>query len=264
MKLFVAIVTLGGLMLVPRAAAAQSPGQGARTDIGAKQGAQTFTVKKHFIVWGSMGLDLDLIGNVTNSGSTPGTIRGTLMFIDTTTYTDVYVKTPRRRYVGVGYGLFKKAEVFARYTDSDNPSSIVLVGHFGTNSNLIGVALDNYKDRMIEFGIRKYIATPRATRQYFALTGGMKTVEPIGMTVQAPDGDVRMGLYSKSRIMSVGLEFGASLEFHRIGLFLESGMRYQTRLGRDDTDLALYKLDEVNDTGIRIFMPVSVGLLVRF
>ncbi len=250
------------LVIVPRAAAAQAPGQGARTDIGAKQGSQAFTVRKHLIVWGAMGLDLDVIGDVTSQAV--GTIRGTGVGVQTTAYTDVYVRTPRRRYLGVGYGLFKKAEVFARYTEADNPASTVVVGQFGISSNTFGIAFDNYKDRMVEFGIRKYIATPKSSREYFALTGGMKTVEPIGITMQAPGGNVRTELYSKSHMLSIGVEVGISLEFHKIGVFAESGMRYQKRLTRNDTDLLQYGLDGLNDTGIRIFMPANFGLLIRF
>jgi len=243
-------------------ALAQAAGQGGRTDLGGTQGGQTFSVRGHVIVWGAGGFDLDVIGDVTAGGL--GSIRGTAMTIDATAYPDVYVRTPRRRYLGVGYGLFEKAEIFARYQDANNPASTIVIGRFGTNSNTFPVSFDNYKDRLIEFGIRKYFATPKSSREYFALVGGMKTVDPISMTMQAPGGSVRAELYGKSRIPSLGLEFGVTLEFHKIGVFIESGLRYQKGLTRNDNELAAYQLEAVNNTGGRFFMPANVGLLVRF
>lgn len=255
-------LTFGAVLATPAPALAQAAGQGGRTDLGGRQGAQTFSVRGHVIVWGAVGFDLDVFGDVTAGGL--GTIRGTAMSVEATVYPDVYVRTPRRRYLGVGYGLFDKAEVFARYQAARNPAATVVIGRFGTNSNTFPVSFDEYKDTLVEFGIRKYFATPRSSREYFALVGGMKTVEPISMTMQAPGGDVRAELYGKSRVASFGLEFGVTLEFHKVGVFIESGLRYQKGLTRNDDELAAYQLEAVNNTGGRFFMPANIGLLVRF
>ncbi len=262
MKHLAIVMAFGAVLAMPATASAQAAGQGARTDLGGTQGAQTFSVRGHVIIWGAAGLDLDVIGDVTAGGL--GSIRGTATAIDATAYPDIYVRTPRRRYLGVGYGLFDKAEVFARYQSARNPAATVLIGRMGTNTNTFPVGFDEYKDSLIEFGIRKYIATPRASREYFALVGGVKTVEPISMTMQPPGGDIRAELYSKSRIPSLGLEFGVTVEFHKIGVFIESGLRYQKRLTRNDDQLAAYQLQAANDTGGRFFMPANIGLLIRF
>lgn len=259
MKHLAAIVAFGAALATSAPALAQAPGQGSRTDIG---GEQVFSVRGHFIVWGAMGLDLDVIGDVT-SGSL-GRIGGTGMLVDSTAYPDVYVRTQRRRYVGVGVGVTQRSELFARYQEANNPAATVIIGQYGASSNSFAVSFDNYKDRLIEFGIRKYIASPKSSREYFAISGGMKTVQPISMTMQVPGGNVRTELYSTSRVPCVGLEFGATVEFHKIGLFLESGLRYQGRLSRNDADLAAYELQDLNNTGFRLYMPVNVGLLVRF
>ena len=261
-QLAVIVVLLAALSTAAPASAQQAPGQGSRTDIGGTQGKQAFSVRGHLIVWGSMGLDLDVIGDVT--ASSLGSIRGTGMLIDATAYPDVYVRTQRRRSVGVGFGIFDRTEVFARYQDADNPAATVTVGQFGAKTNTFAVSFDNYKDHMIDFGIRKYLASPRSSRVYFALAGGMKTVEPLSMTMQVPGGNVRTELYGKSNILALGLEFGLTLEYHKIGMFAEAGFRYQKRLARNDSELALYQLEGVNDTGFRLFMPATVGLLVRF
>ena len=233
-----------------------------KTDIGAAQGSQAFTVKHHLIVWGSLGLDLDVIGDVTAGAL--GTIRGTPVLVSATAFPDVYVATQRRRYLGVGYGVFDKTELFVRYQEANNPAATVVIGQFGTSASTFAVAFDNYKDRLVEFGLRKYIATPKNSRQYFAIVGGMKQVDPLGIVLQVPGGSVRTELYSQSRIPSFGLEFGVSLEFHKLGIFLESGLRYQQRLTRNDADLAPYGLEDLNNTAIRLFMPINAGLLLRF
>jgi hypothetical protein len=123
---------------------------------------------------------------------------------------------------------------------------------------------------MIEFGLRHYMATPKRSRQYFSLLYGLKTVEAIGMDMRPPGGTVRAAMYSKSHVPSIGLEFGVSMEFGHAGVFIESGVRWQKRLKRDDTDLAQYNVAEsnnftdANNTGSRIFMPATFGLHFRF
>jgi hypothetical protein len=263
MKQLAVALVIGAVLGTAVPSFAQTGDQAAsRTDLGAAQGSQTFTVKHHVIVWGGLGLDLDVIGDVTAGAL--GTIRGTPALVGSTAFPDVYVNTQRRRYVGIGYGLFDKTEVFARYQEANNPAATVLIGQFGTATNTFAVAFDNYKDRLLEFGLRKYTATPRNVRQYFALVGGIKEVDPLGIVMQPPGGNLRAELYSKSRVPTFGLEFGLSLEFHKLGIFLESGLRYQKRLTRNDTDLAQYGFEDLNNTAIRIFIPVTTGLLLRF
>lgn len=248
-------------------ALAQTAGQD-RSTIGASKGSQTFTVKGHFSVFGGAGLDLDVIGDVTASAR--GTIRGTSAAIQAAAYPDVYVKTQRRRYVGASFGFKRKTEIMARYQEANNPAANVSLGAFGIATNGFSVQLDDYHDRLIEFGLRHYMATPKRTRQYFSILGGMKTVDAIGMEMRPPGGPIRTALYSKSRIPSIGLEFGVSVEYGHLGIFLESGVRWQQRLKRDDTELALYQVaagdffTEANNTGSRIFMPATLGLHFRF
>lgn len=257
-----AAVTLSVLIGSVAPASAQAPGQGARTDIGGVQGAGAFSVRGHFSVWAGGGLDLDVISGLTQSSL--GRIRNTQMLINPASFPDVYVRTQRRRYASVGFGIFKKTELIARYQDATNPSSTVLLGVFASNDNEFAVNFDQYKDRVIEFGLRKYMATPKSVRQYFALVGGMKTVQPLSMNMRLPGGDVRARMYEQSRVPSVGLDFGFTFEFHKVGAYLETGLRYQGRLKRTDEDLALYELDSINNTGWRAFMPLTLGVMFRF
>ncbi len=240
---------------------AQTAGQ-ERSTIGASKGSQTFSVKGHFSVFGGAGLDLDVIGDVTAPAL--GVIRGTQVAIQATAYPDVYVRTQRRRYLGVSFGFKPKTEIIARYQEANNPAANILLGDFGTANNGFAVQLDDYHDRLIEFGLRHYIATPKRSREYFSLLYGLKTVDAIGMQMRPPGGAVNTALYSKSRIPSIGVEFGVSIEYGHVGVFLESGVRWQRRLKRDDTDLAQYQLADVNNTGSRIFMPATLGLHFRF
>lgn len=268
MNLRLAVLPTAMLLFVSAApAVAQDAGQD-RSTIGASKGSQTFSVKGRFSVFGGVGLDLDVIGDVTAGGI--GTIRGTATSIQAAAYPDVYVRTQRRRYVGASFGFKRKTEIMARYQEANNPASNVSLGAFGVATNGFSVQLDDYHDRLIEFGLRHYMATPKRTRQYFSILGGMKTVDAIGMEMRPPGGAVRTALYSKSRIPSIGIEFGVALEYGHVGIFLESGARWQKRLTRDDTDLAQYEtagvtnFTDVNNTGSRIFMPATFGLHFRF
>jgi hypothetical protein len=242
-------------------ASAQTAGQ-ERSTIGASKGSQTFTVKGHFSVFAGLGLDLDVIGDVT--APAVGIIRGVSTGIQGTAYPDVYVKTQHRRYLGASFGFKRKTEIMARYQEANNPAATIEGGVSGSADNGFPVAFDNYKDRMIEFGLRHYMATPKRSRQYFSLLYGLKTVEAISMDMRPPGGAARTALYSKSRVPSIGIEFGVSVEYGHAGLFLESGVRWQKRLTRDDTDLAQYQLTDANNTGSRIFMPATFGLHIRF
>jgi hypothetical protein len=242
-------------------ASAQDAGQD-RSTIGAKAGSQTFSVLGKFSVFGGVGLDLDVIGDVT--APAVGAIRGTSIAIQGTAYPDVYVRTQRRRYLGASFGFRPKTEIMARYQEANNPASTVSAGVYGSAANGFAVTVDDYKDRLIEFGIRHYLATPKRTRQYFSLLGGMKTVDALGMEMRPPGGANRTALYSKSRIPSLGFELGAAVEYGHVGIYLESGVRWQKRLKRDDTDLAQYELTDVNNTGARFFMPVTLGFHFKF
>jgi hypothetical protein len=239
---------------------AQNAGQD-RSTIGAKAGSQTFSVLGKFSLFGGIGLDLDVIGDVTIPAQ--GVIGGSAVAIQGTAYPDVYVRTQRRRYIGASFGFRKKTEIMARYQEANNPASTVSAGVVA-GGNGFAVTVDDYKDQLIEFGLRHYMATPKRVRQYFSILGGMKTVEALGMDMRPPGGANRTALYSRSRIPSIGVEMGVGLEFGHARIFLESGLRWQKRLTRDDTDLAQYNLTDVNNTGPRIFMPATLGLLFRF
>jgi hypothetical protein len=240
---------------------AQTAGQ-ERSTIGASQGSQTFSVKGHFSVFAGVGLDLDVIGDVT--AAAVGSIHGTPAAVQNTAYPDVYVKTQHRRYLGASFGFKRKTEIMARYQEANNPAATISGGVFGSNTNGFAISFDDYRDRMIEFGLRHYMATPKRSREYFSLLYGLKTVEAIGMQMRPPGGAAPTLLYAKSRVPSIGLEFGVSVEYGHLAVFLESGVRWQKRLKRDDTDLAQYGLEAANDTGSRIFMPATVGLHFRF
>lgn len=244
-----------------RPAFAQTAGQ-ERSTIGASKGGQVFSVKGKLTVFGAVGLDLDVIGDVTLSSL--GVIRGTSVAIQSTAYPDVYVKTQHRRYLGASFGFKRKTAIMARYQEANNPAATVKAGAFGVATNEFAVSFDNYKDRMFEFGLRHYMATPKNVRQYFSLLYGLKTVDPIAMNMFAPGGGVHTALYSKSRVPSIGLEFGVALERGHAGVFLESGVRWQKKLKRDDTELAAVQLTDTNNTGARLFMPVTLGLSFRF
>lgn len=249
------------VLMAATPALAQNAGQ-ERSTIGAKAGSQTFSVLGKFSLFGGIGLDLDVIGDVTAPAI--GTIRGTAVAIQGTAYPDVYVRTQRRRYIGASFGFRPKTEIMARYQEANNPAATVSAGVSGAGGSGFAVAVDDYKDRLIEFGLRHYMATPKRTRQYFSILGGLKTVDALGMEMRPPGGSNRTALYSKSRIPSIGIEVGFALEYGHVGIFLESGVRWQKRLKRDDTDLAQYGLTDVNNTGPRIFMPATFGLHFRF
>lgn len=257
-------LVLGTVLTAPQVAAAQLLPQApsSKTDLNGPDAKRNLVGRGHIVVWGSGGLDLDVIGDVT--GGAVGRIRDTPMLVSPTAFPDVYVRTQRRRSAGVAIGVFDTLEVFGRYSDTNNPAATVIIGQFGSSSNTFAVAFDNYKERAMEFGIRKYLGASGRTREYLALFGGVRTVDAIRATLQVPGGAVNTALYGASRIPTYGADFGITLEFGHIGLFVEAGMRYQKALKRDDSDLALYGLEDLNKTGIRLFMPTSAGLLVRF
>lgn len=112
--------------------------------------------------------------------------------------------------------------------------------------------------------MRKYNGSSRHFRQYLQIEGGMKRVQPINVNLQAPGGAVAARLYGQSRMPTAGIDFGVMFEWRHTGLFIEAGGRWQRRLTGDDTDLLGYGLDSINDTGIRLYMPVTTGLYFRF
>ena len=220
-----------------------------------------FNLRGHLSAMVSGGWDLDVIGDVT-AGALGMAPDGQQFAINPTAYPDVFAKTPTRRAASIGFGIARRTEVFARYTEANYTSARSSVG---APSVPLVMKVSNYREKSYELGLRHYFATGLRFRRYVNFAYGQRRIDAISATFTStvvPDlGELQ--LYSASRLPSMSVEFGMTIEVPHAGIFIEGGARWQKRLKRNDADLAPLGAADANNTGARFYMPVQVGVVFR-
>jgi hypothetical protein len=223
-----------------------------------------WTLKHHLSLQVSGGFDLDVFGSILAVGvgtrETPEFTQ--TLVINKTAYPDAYVATPRRSEAAIGFGIFSRDELFARVSRATYLAQPIGVG---VEQAKMTAALSPYKETSLEFGLRHYFNTGSTRRTYVAISGGQRNIRAIS-GVFTPDFGDSLGtlrLYDASKVTTMSLEFGTTVEYKHIGVYLEGGARYQGRLTRNDSDLAVWKLETANNTVGRLYMPVQFGFILR-
>jgi hypothetical protein len=240
-----------------------TPGPGSPASRTTKPKAN-WTLKHHVSLQVSGGYDLDVFGSVlANSVGTRTTSTYTqTLVVSTTAYPDVFVRVPKRSQVSLGFGIFRRDELFARISRA---TYVALPLNVGIPQASMVVALSPYKEQSVEFGLRHYFNTGSVRRIYVAMSGGQRTIQAISGAFTPGFGDPLgvMSLYDASKVKTISVEFGTTFEIKHIGFFIEGGGRWQGKLTRNDGDLALWGLNTANDTGGRLYMPVQFGVVFR-
>ena len=169
----------------------------------------------------------------------------------------------------VGYGLFQRDEIIARVSRATYTSDpLEQAGNFAGSAGRgdLTVTFSQYRERTWEVGWRHYLVMTRRAKQYANMIYGIRTVDPISaaFVVSDPVGSIgTFKLYDRSKLQTFSLEVGLTLEAAHVGVFAQVGARFQQRLTRNDEDLKLWSLEPVNDTGMRFYMPLQFGVLLR-
>jgi hypothetical protein len=216
----------------------------------------------------STGFDLDVLGNIINGAL--GTIGTSQIAIrQARPYPDIYVTVPKRSQVTAGFGVFQHDEIIGRISRATYTADpLTDAGNFAgaAGNETVAVAFSPYREKTWEVGWRRYFVMTRRAKQYANFLYGVRTVDPISgvFSVSGPEGTLGTArMYDRSKLKSFSLEVGLTYEMAHAGLYVEFGGRWQQKLKRIDDDLAVWGLQEANNTGIRFYMPLQFGVLFR-
>jgi hypothetical protein len=258
-------------------AAAQGPPQGPVADLGPVE----LGIKGRVSLMVSGGLDLDLFGNVVSSGvSCDSTVVDVPTACNTQTrilqagrashYPDIYVSTPRRWHASIGIGFAQKDELIVQVSGNRSAAEEgVAIGEVITaaGNQPLRATFTSYKDLAIEGGIRHYFKSVGRSKSYVSLLYGRRRVEAMQATLSAAGGIGNLGtvrFYDTATVNTGAAVFGVTYERGPIGGYLEAGFRWTAALPQADADLDQLGIGMFNDAGSRVFMPASIGLLLRF
>ena len=225
--------------------------------------AAKFSVKHHLSFMASTGWDLDVLGDLT--APVQGQRHDNPIVIEPTTYTDVFVHTPRSEEATLGFGIFGTLEFIARVSRARYTSSLAEVG---LEPVLMTMKMSDYHERTLAFGLRKYFASGPSCRRYVNFLYGHRKIDAISAVFTnepaGPDSNVgNLRIYNASNVPTISIEFGVTFERPHYGIFVQAGARYQKKLSRFDDDLAQFGLQDANKTGIRLYIPLQIGVLFR-
>jgi hypothetical protein len=266
-----------GSLLVATVAAAQGPPPGdpaalPPTELG---------IKGRLSIMASGGLDLDVFGEVVTfglscdnnltTGPTACIQQQRIIQVERVShYPDVYVSVPKRLNASVGFGIFQKDELIVQVSQSRSAAAPnIRVGNLisAEGNRPLRATFTTYEDRAIEGGLRHYLKATGRTKSYVNLTYGRRMVEAITADLLATGSDGNVGtvrFYDKATLSTAAMVFGITIERGLIGGYLEAGFRWTPKLVRQDDDLRPLAIETINNTGPRTYMPVNVGLLLRF
>jgi hypothetical protein len=214
----------------------------------------------------SGGFDLDVIGDVVNGGIGSQGDDAQLAIRAPQPWPEVYTSVPKRPELTIGYGFGQKHEVIVRLSRAHYTGEPFDAGNFvdRTGDRPLAVAVSPYDEKSWEIGLRKYLKMTRRVKQYFNVVYGNRMIEPMQAALLV-DGEepLNFRLYDRSKVKTFGLEVGLTIERGHAGVFVQVGARFVRRMKRNDEDLAVWDLQELNNTGVRFYMPLQFGFVVR-
>jgi hypothetical protein len=209
-----------------------------------------------------VGTGLSLYGNAINEGV--GTIDGKPSVLVEQALSNHFSDALRLRFAG-SLGLDYKKEVFATFAYGKYNGTERIVG--SVSGYPLRARLSNADAFDIEGGLRYYLLPEGPIRTYVAGAAGVRFFQATDVTIRV----VEVGLtlanqpyFKESALLIFGGDTGVSYDLSdTISLGVELGLRYQGKPGAEPL-FADPKLQEVNNTGSRWSLPISVFAKARF
>jgi hypothetical protein len=206
----------------------------------------------------SGGTDVELSGDVHTAGQ--GRVLDLATAVESRSYSDIYDRGFRGQ-LSVGYGLTERTELFVRGSYYKASSDNLQVG------NVAGLALfgrwSDYEEWGADLGMRYFFDRDSRLKPYVAPEIGFRSLSENPATFSVPAAGVTLSdvpFWDKSTVFRGGANVGVEIEIvERIGVGLETGVRWQSKPDRLN-GLAGTGLDNINDTGSRLSMPLLVTL----
>ena len=190
---------------------------------------------------------------------------------------DIY-KNPYNLALELGYGVSTSGEVFGSVRRTISRTGKAQVGNAvitttAAGAPAVGTALPiegtfgRYKAVNLELGYRQYLGEG-TVQPYGAVRGGIGFVDKVNASFAIPAAAITINnaaFYKSSTVFSGGLDLGLSFDLsEKVALQAETGLRYSSKLRGDDSALTGLGLQNINNKGDRLSVPVTVKLRVGF
>lgn len=209
-----------------------------------------------------IGTGLGLGGNVITEAT--GVINGTPAVFVEQSFRNHFSDALKLRATGnLGLDFNKEAFVTLAYNKMNATERVTgSVGGYPLYTRF-----SNTKAIDIEGGVRYYFLPEGPTRTYVAGVGGLRFHDRVGVTIRV----LELGLtledldyFDSSTVFIFGADAGISRDISdSIAIGAELGLRYQPKLGQAPI-FSGTGLENINDTGSRLGMPISAFLTWKF
>src|SRR5262245_47928676 len=209
-----------------------------------------------------VGTGVSLSGNAINEGV--GTIDGRPSVLVEQALSNHFSDALRLRFTG-GLGLDYNKEVFATFAYGKYNGTHRIVG--SVSGYPLVARFSNPDAFDVEGGLRYYLRPEGPIRTYMAGAIGLRFLEATTVNFSVFEVGLsldRLPYFKRSTLFIFGGDGGVSYDISdTISLGAELGLRYQGKPGAE-TLFADPKLRDVNDTGSRWSLPISVFAKARF
>ena len=184
---------------------------------------------------------------------------GGALSIESRSFDDIY-DTGYGVDLEAAYGLSTKDEIFVSIRYSNVEADGVEIGAasipaLNGDFSVFG-EFDDYSAVSAELGYRRFFRDGHRFRPYLTGRAGIAFVDSIDVSLAVPDADIALDdirFYDSTATFSVGAGPGFVYQVtEKLGIGLESTIRYTGELDGDDADLRALGLDGLNDDGARV------------
>lgn len=174
--------------------------------------------------------------------------------------------------VEIGYAIRPGGEIFGGFRYQGNGPGEAVVGtavvpDLGAELPVFG-RFGRLRAYTGELGYRHYFMRDSVVRPYVAGRAGVTFTESIDATFRVPGTAIVLPdtpFYRNSVSATVGGDIGAALQLTKgLDLNIETGLRWTSGLRTNDEVLPALGLQEVNQAGGRVDVPIRAGFTVRF
>jgi hypothetical protein len=210
----------------------------------------------------AVGTGFGLGGNVISEAA--GTVNGTPTVFVEQSYANHFSDALRLRLIG-SMGLDYNKEAFVTFAYNKMNATERVTGSSGGYP--LYTRFSNTSAIDIEGGVRYYFLPEGPTRTYVAGVAGIRFHDQVGATIRV----LELGLtlndldyFENSTLFIFGGDTGISRDLSdTIAIGAEIGLRYQPKLSPAPI-LVGTGLEDINDTGSRVSLPISAFITWRF
>jgi len=228
---------------------------------GVAQAQTTGITARHVSVWGEIGFEGDIKGNVNTSGV--GVVAGQRAEIDINSWAERYDAALLVRF-GVGFALDDEQEFIVTGNWDQAEADQAVVGLLGGQP--LQATFTDYQGWGIDFGYRFHFATASRVKPFAEVAGGIQHVQEIHATFIGAANQVFNDVPFYSDSFAGRARAGGGLLFAvsgNVGVQIAAGLQFTAAL-KDQSGLGTLGFERVNNDGRKWNTPLTGGIYVHF